>query len=63
MNYTDLLIAMCLMAVVEGLFLLAAPQAFKRMAARILTQPDGMLRIGGGMMAVAGLVALQLLRM
>lgn len=60
MNYTDLLAALCLVLVIEGLFLLAAPNAWKRMAAQLTVAPERALRIGGGVMIVVGLVALQL---
>ena len=62
MNWTDLLAALCLVLVLEGLFLLVAPAAWKRMAAQLAVTEEGALRIGGGLMIVAGLVALQLLR-
>ena len=62
MNRTDLLAALCLVLVIEGLFLLAAPAAWKRMAAQLTIAPEHALRIGGGAMIVAGLVALQLVR-
>ena len=63
MNRTDLLAALCLVLVIEGLFLLVAPGAWKRMAAQLTLTPEGALRIGGGIMILTGLVALQLLRM
>lgn len=62
MNYSDLLAALCLVLVIEGLFLLAAPGAWKRMAAQLTATPERALRIGGGVMVVVGLVALQLVR-
>ncbi|HEY2347105.1 MAG TPA: DUF2065 family protein [Xanthomonadaceae bacterium] len=62
MNRTDLLAAICLVFVLEGLFPLLAPRAWKRALARLLDTPENALRIGGGMMILTGLVALQLLR-
>ena len=62
MNRTDLLAALCLVLVIEGLFLLVAPGAWKRMAAQLTLTPERVLRIGGGAMIVAGLIALQLVR-
>jgi hypothetical protein len=62
MNWTDLLAALCLVLVIEGLFLLVAPAAWKRMAAQLAITTEQMLRIGGGAMILAGLVALQMLR-
>ena len=62
MDHTDLLAALCLVLVIEGLFLLAAPHAWKRMAAQLAAAPERALRIGGGTMIVVGLIALQLVR-
>jgi uncharacterized protein len=62
MSFIDLLAAFCLMAVLEGLFLFVAPQAWKRMATQMLGTPDRALRVGGGLMIAGGLIALQLLR-
>ena len=62
MNQTDLLAAMCLVLVFEGLFPLLAPRAWKRAIARLLDASEYALRIGGGMMILTGLVALQFLR-
>jgi uncharacterized protein YjeT (DUF2065 family) len=62
MNYADLLAALCLVLVIEGLFLLAAPVAWKRMAAQLTSTPERALRVGGGVMVAIGLVALQLVR-
>jgi uncharacterized protein len=63
MNHTDLLAAICLVLVLEGLFPLLAPRAWKRALARLLDAPENALRVGGGIMILTGLVALQLLRM
>ena len=62
MDRTDLLAALCLVLVIEGLFLLAAPGAWKRMAAQLTAIPERALRIGGGAMIVIGLIALQFVR-
>ncbi len=62
MNRTDLLAALCLVLVIEGLFLLAAPGAWKRMAAHLAIVSERGLRLGGGAMIIIGLIALQLLR-
>jgi uncharacterized protein len=62
MNRPDLLAALCLVLVIEGLFLLVAPGSWKRMAAQLSLTPENVLRIGGGAMIAAGLVALQLVR-
>lgn len=58
----DLLAALCLMLVIEGLFLLAGPDAWKRMAEQIQQIPSGNLRIGGAVMVGLGLLCLQWVR-
>ncbi|MDC7806687.1 DUF2065 family protein [Luteimonas sp BLCC-B24] len=59
---SDLWAALCLVFVIEGLILFAAPDAWKRNAARMLGMPSTLLRrIGAGVLAV-GLVALYLVR-
>jgi uncharacterized protein len=59
---SDLWAALCLVLVIEGLFLFAAPGAWKRMVAQLLAQPDRNLSAIGGFMVIAGIVALYLLR-
>lgn len=59
---TDLLAALCLVAVLEGLMLLVAPGAWQQMAARMQQLPQRQLRIGGAVMVAAGLLFLQLVR-
>ncbi len=44
----DLFAAVCLVAVLEGLFLFVAPFAWKRMAERLLDLPSPALRSFGG---------------
>ncbi|MCW4454934.1 DUF2065 family protein [Flavobacterium sp. MXW15] len=58
----DLLVALCLVAVLEGLLLFAAPQAWKRMAEQLLAMPLPVLRRIGAVTLGAGLLALWLLR-
>ena len=58
----DLWAALCLVLVIEGLFLFAAPAAWKRMVAQLLAQPDRNLSAVGGFMVIVGMVALYLLR-
>ncbi|MEZ5544231.1 MAG: DUF2065 family protein [Lysobacteraceae bacterium] len=58
----ELAAALCLVAVLEGILLFAAPGVWKRTAARMLEQPDAQLRIVGGVMIVAGLALLQFVR-
>jgi uncharacterized protein YjeT (DUF2065 family) len=59
---SDLWAALCLVLVIEGLFLFAAPAAWKRMVAQLLAQPDRNLSAVGGFMVIVGMVALYLLR-
>jgi uncharacterized protein len=59
---TDLLAALCLVLVIEGLLVLVAPGGWKRLAEQALSVPDSVLRrYGAGMIAV-GLILLQLVR-
>lgn len=59
---SDLLAAVCLVLVLEGLLLFAAPGAWKQAAERLLQLEPKVLRQIGGLMIIAGLVALQLVR-
>ena len=59
---TDLWAALCLVAVIEGLFLFVAPRGWKRAAEQMQAMPDRQVRIVGGIVLVAGLVALYLVR-
>ncbi|WP_269790500.1 DUF2065 family protein [Stenotrophomonas sp. Iso1] len=54
----DLLSALCLVAVLEGLFLFATPLAWKRMASQMLELPTSSLRKMGALVLIAGLVVL-----
>jgi uncharacterized protein YjeT (DUF2065 family) len=58
----DLLAALCLMAVLEGLLLFALPAAWKRTVAELIQLPDGRLRIAGAVMVAIGLIALSIVR-
>lgn len=58
----DLLAALCLVLVLEGLLLFAAPGLWKRLAEQLQGQPERGLRIYGGVMVVAGLLLLQVVR-
>lgn len=58
----DLLAALCLVLVIEGLFLLVAPGAWKRAAAQMLQAPNRGLRTAGAVMVGLGLLALQWVR-
>lgn len=59
---SDLLAALCLVLVLEGLFLFAAPAAWKRTMAQLIETPPRTLRLAGGAMIGAGLVALYFVR-
>jgi uncharacterized protein YjeT (DUF2065 family) len=58
----DLWAALCLVAVIEGVILFIAPGPWKRAAAEVLKMPDRQVRAVGGIVLVAGLVALSLVR-
>jgi uncharacterized protein YjeT (DUF2065 family) len=53
-----LLQALCLVAVIEGLFLFAAPGLWRRTMEQLLGQPDTALRRLGAVVLVAGLASL-----
>ena len=56
----ELLAALCLVVVIEGLFLFAAPQAWQQMAERMRQLDPRQLRIIGGVMVGIGVLALKL---
>jgi len=51
--------ALCLVLVLEGLFLFAAPQAWQRMAEQMRQLDPRRLRLIGGAMVAVGLLALR----
>ncbi len=59
---TDLLCALCLVAVLEGLWLFAAPDKWKQAMSQLLEMPERRLRAIGGVVLIAGLIALYLVR-
>ena len=59
---SDLWAALCLVLVIEGLLLFAAPAAWKQAVRQLLEQPDRALRVAGGVMMAAGLLALYWIR-
>ncbi|TWI01082.1 hypothetical protein IP90_02704 [Luteimonas cucumeris] len=59
---SELWAALCLVAVLEGLWLFAAPGAWKRAMAQMQALPEQHLRRIGGMILAAGLVMLYLVR-
>ena len=58
----DLWAALCLVLVIEGLLLFAAPGLWKQAVAQLLAQPRRSLRLAGAVMVGLGLLALQLVR-
>ena len=58
----NLAAALCLVLVIEGLFLFAAPRLWKRMAEQLQQIDERTLRMIGGGMVVAGLAVLQVVR-
>lgn len=58
----ELLSALCLVAVIEGLFLFAAPDGWRRAAEQLHAMPNRKLRTLGGVVVAAGLAALWLVR-
>lgn len=58
----DLVVALCLVAVLEGLLLFVAPRAWKSGAQHLLAMPDARLRGSGAVLLAIGLVALLLVR-
>jgi uncharacterized protein YjeT (DUF2065 family) len=55
----DFLAALCLVLVIEGLFLFAAPQAWQRVVEQMRQLEPRQLRIIGGVMVVIGVLVLQ----
>ena len=58
----DLWSALCLVAVLEGLFLFAAPGGWKRAAEQLHGMPDQRLRAVGGFVVILGLLSLYFVR-
>ncbi|WP_408950583.1 DUF2065 domain-containing protein [Lysobacter sp. Hz 25] len=58
----ELIRALCLVAVLEGLFLFVAPNGWKRAAEQLQALPDRHLRIVGGVVVAIGVVSLWVLR-
>ncbi len=58
----DLWAALALVAVLEGLALFAFPNVWRRAAEQLLAMPPQQLRLIGGLVLIAGLVALYFVR-
>ena len=56
----ELLAALCLVLVIEGLFLFAAPHAWQRIVEQMRELEPPQLRIIGGVMVGVGVLALKL---
>ena len=56
----ELLAALCLVLVIEGLFLFAAPHAWQRIVEQMRQLEPRQLRIIGGVMVGVGVLALKL---
>jgi uncharacterized protein YjeT (DUF2065 family) len=56
----ELAAALCLVLVLEGLFLFAAPRAWQRMAEQLRQLEPSRLRVIGGVMIALGVLALKL---
>jgi uncharacterized protein YjeT (DUF2065 family) len=59
---TDLLAALCLVLVLEGLLLFVAPETWKRAAEQLQQLDQRTLRQVGSLMIISGLIALQFVR-
>ncbi len=59
---SDLWSALCLVAVLEGLWLFAAPGAWKRAMEQMQALPERQLRTIGGFLLIAGLLTLYFVR-
>lgn len=59
---TELLSALALVAVLEGLFLFVAPGGWKRAAEQLYAMPNTRLRVVGLVVVVLGLLSLFLVR-
>jgi uncharacterized protein YjeT (DUF2065 family) len=59
---SELAAALCLVLVLEGLFLFASPDAWKRMAEQLQQIEARSLRLIGGGMVVVGLILLRIVR-
>jgi uncharacterized protein YjeT (DUF2065 family) len=57
-----LLSALCLVAVLEGLFLFVAPRGWKRAAEQLHALPDRNLRMVGAIAVALGVLSLWLVR-
>ena len=59
---TELLSALCLVAVLEGLFLFLTPEGWKRTVERLYVLSSGQMRTFGAAIVLVGLAALWAVR-
>ncbi len=59
----ELFSALCLVAVIEGLFLFVSPNGWRRVAERLYALDGRRLRLVGGAFVGAGLLSLWLVRL
>ena len=62
MNWTDLLSALGLMLVIEGILPFASPARWRNMMRQITEAPDASLRGIGAISMIAGLIVLYVVR-
>ena len=60
--WSDLLAALCLVLVLEGLFLFVAPTGWRQAVMQLAELGERSLRAIGGFMVIAGLLALYFVR-
>jgi len=58
----DLFAALCLVLVIEGLFLFAAPRTWQQVVEQMRQLEPRQLRVIGGVMVGAGVLVLQLMK-
>ncbi len=61
-GWSDLVTALGLVLVIEGLLLALFPEALKRMVVEVLSRPTPNLRLGGIVSAAAGVAIVWLVR-
>lgn len=61
-GWSDLVTALGLVLVIEGLLLALFPDGLKRMVAEIMTRPSPSLRVGGVVSAAIGVAVVWLVR-
>ena len=62
MHWNDLLRALCLVVVIEGLWPLLAPDRWRQMLMQVSAVESRKLRVAGAVAVISGLLLLHLLR-